>query len=111
MHIDVLQKEVKVKWNVDIHTSFLYKARRKRQQKIYSKLNEEYHWLCNYYSMVKKTNVDSCLILIIERLIFQVPFRFQRFYVSLAAMKNCFKKWCMPVIGVDACFLKGMFKG
>jgi hypothetical protein len=111
MPINVLQKEVKMKWNVDVHTSFLYRARRKRQQKIYSKLDDKYHRSCNYFSIVKKTNVGSCLILIIERLLFQVPCKFQRLYVSLVAMKNCFKEWCRPVISVDACFLKMMFKG
>ena len=31
--------------------------------------------------------------------------------MSLAAMKNGFKKWCRPVVGVDAYFLKGLYKG
>ena len=47
----------------------------------------------------------------VDRPMPQVPCRFQRLYVSLAAMKNGFIAGCRPVIGVDACFLKGMYKG
>jgi hypothetical protein len=61
--------------------------------------------------MVKKTNVGSCLILMVERLVPEVPCRFQRLYVSFAAVKTGFLRGCRPVIGVDACFLKGTYKG
>jgi hypothetical protein len=61
--------------------------------------------------MVKSTNMDSCLILMVERSRPQVPCKFQRLYLSLAAMKNGFVEGCRPVIGFDACFLKGMYKG
>jgi hypothetical protein len=61
--------------------------------------------------MVKSTKMGSCLILMVERSMLEVPCRFQRLYVSLAAMKNAFKERCRFVVGVDACFLKGMYKG
>jgi hypothetical protein len=32
-------------------------------------------------------------------------------YISLATMKNDFKDGCRPVIGLDACFFKGVYKG
>jgi hypothetical protein len=41
--IDVLQKEVKTKLNVDACPSSLYRVRKKTQQKIYGKLDEQYH--------------------------------------------------------------------
>jgi hypothetical protein len=40
-----------------------------------------------------------------------LPPKFGRLYVSLAAMKRGFLKGCRPIIGVDGCFLKGPFKG
>jgi hypothetical protein len=61
--------------------------------------------------VVRSTNVGSCLILMVERPMPEVPCRFQRLYVSLAAMKNGFREGCRPVVGVDACFLKGHYKG
>lgn len=111
MPIDVLQKEVKSRWNVDVHVSSLYRAKKKAQNKIYGKLDEQYHRLWDYCAAVRRTNVGSCLILMVDRPMPQVPCRFQRLYVSLAAMKNGFIAGCRPVIGVDACFLKGMYKG
>ena len=54
--------------------------------------------------------MGSCLILMVERPMPKVLCVFQRFYVSLAAMKNGFKEGCRPVVGVDACFLKGFYK-
>jgi hypothetical protein len=41
----------------------------------------------------------------------EVPCRFQRMYMSLAAMKNGFRDGCRPIIGLDACFLKRVYKG
>jgi hypothetical protein len=31
--------------------------------------------------------------------------------MSLTIMKNGFKEWCRPMIGIDAYFLKVMYKG
>jgi hypothetical protein len=36
-----------------------------------------------------------------------LPAKFHRFYMSLAAMKNGFLEGCRPAIGLDRCFLKG----
>jgi hypothetical protein len=78
MPIDVLQKKVKAKYNVDVHVSSLYRARKKARETIYGKEDEQYHQLWDYYSMVRRTNVGSCLILMAERPMPQVPCRFQR---------------------------------
>jgi hypothetical protein len=96
---------------VDVHLSSLYRARKLAQQKIYGKLDEQYHRLWDYCAMVRKTNVGSCLILMVERPVPEVPCRFQRLYVSFAVMKTGFLRGCRPVIGVDTCFLKGRYKG
>jgi len=47
----------------------------------------------------------------VERLMPEMPCRFQMMYMSLAAMKNGFRDGCRPIIGLDACFLKGVYKG
>ena len=43
--IDVLQKKVKTKWNVNAHVSSLYRVRKRAREIIYGKLDEQYHWL------------------------------------------------------------------
>jgi hypothetical protein len=88
----------------------LYRVRKKAQQKIYGKLDEQYHQLWDYCAMVRKTNVGSYLILMVKRPMPKVPCRFQRLYVSFAAMKTGFLQGCRPMIGVDACFLKDWYK-
>ncbi|KAE8697791.1 hypothetical protein F3Y22_tig00110610pilonHSYRG00387 [Hibiscus syriacus] len=37
--------------------------------------------------------------------------KFRRLYVCFGALKECFKKYCRVVIGIDGCFLKGAFQG
>jgi len=111
MPVEVLKKKVKKKWNVEIHPSTLYRARKRAQEVIYGKLGEQYHRLWDYCATIRSTNVGSCVILMVERPMPEMPCRFQRMYISLAAMKNGFKDGCRPVIGLDACFLKGVYKG
>jgi hypothetical protein len=110
MPIDVLKKKVK-KLNVDIHPNSLYRARKRAQEVIYEKLGEQYYRLWDYCATIKSTNVESCILLMVEKHMPEVPCKFQRMYMSLAAMKNRFKDWCRPLIGLDACFLKGVYKG
>jgi hypothetical protein len=55
--------------------------------------------------------VGSCLILMVKRPMPEVPCKFQRLYVSFAAMNTSFLQGCRPMIGADACFLKGRYKG
>jgi hypothetical protein len=45
MPINVLKKKVKKKWNVDVHDSSLYRARKKAQESIFGKLGEQYYRL------------------------------------------------------------------
>jgi len=111
MPIDVLKKKVKKKWNVDVHDSSLYRARKKAQESIFGKLGEQYYRLWDYCATIRSTNVRSCVILMVERPMPEVSCRFQRMYVSLTVMKKGFNDGCRPVIGLDACFLKGVYKG
>ena len=61
--------------------------------------------------MVRNTNVGSYLILMVDRPMSEVLCKFQRLYVSFAALKSRFLQGCRPVIGIDACFLNGMYRG
>jgi hypothetical protein len=45
MPIEVLKKKVKKMWNVNIHKTSLYTARKKAQDIIYGKLGEQYYRL------------------------------------------------------------------
>jgi hypothetical protein len=45
MLIEVLKKKVKTKWNADVHRSSLHRARKKAQEVIYRKFDEQYYRL------------------------------------------------------------------
>jgi hypothetical protein len=111
MPIEVLKKKVKTKWNVDVHRSSLYRARKKAQEVIYGNFGEQYYCSWDYCATIRSFNVGSCVLLMVERPMPKVPCRFQMMYISLAAMKNGFKDGCRPMTGIDACFLKRVYKG
>ena len=76
MPIDVLQKKVKAKYNVDVYVSSLYRSRKTVRETIYGKEDEQYHQLWDYCFIVRSTIVGSCLILMVKRPMPQVPCRF-----------------------------------
>jgi hypothetical protein len=63
------------------------------------------------FDLIRRTNIDSCIMMKVERLLPDLPTKFQRLYFSLAAMKSNFLVSCRPIIGLDGCFLKGPHKG
>jgi hypothetical protein len=111
MPLDVIQHEVKGKWHVDVNPSIMYRAKRKEKQKLYGKVKDQYERLCNYCETLRQTNNGSCVVMKVDRPNPDLPPKFKRPYVSLAAMKKGFLEGCRPIIGVDGCFLKGPFKG
>jgi hypothetical protein len=60
---------------------------------------------------LRRTNVGSCVMMKVDRPLPDIPTKFQLLYLSLAAMKRGFLAGCRPIIGLDACFLKGPHKG
>jgi hypothetical protein len=109
--LKALYEDVKEKWNVDVSQTQLYKARRKARQQIEGKRKEQYKRLWDYCETVRKTNSGSCMLMKVERPTLDIPPRFLRLYMCLAACKDGFRAACRPVIGLDGCFLKGHYKG
>jgi hypothetical protein len=109
--LKALYEDVRRKWNVDVSQSQLYRARKKARQQIEGKRKEQYRRLWDYCATVRKTNRGSCMLMKVERPTLDIPPRFLRLYMSLAACKDGFRAACRPVIGVDGCFLKGHYKG
>ncbi|CAL2248310.1 unnamed protein product [Prunus armeniaca] len=70
---------------------------------------KQYELLWDYATKLKRTNVDSIVIIKCE-LEGERP-RFQRIYICLAAVKQGFLRGCRPVIGFDACHIKGHHLG
>jgi hypothetical protein len=111
MPLDVIQHEVKDKWHVDVNPSMMYRARRKAKVKLYGKLENQYERLWDYCETLRRTNSRSCVVIKVDQPNPNLPPKFGRMYVSLAATKKGFLEGCRLIIRVDGCFLKGPFKG
>jgi hypothetical protein len=111
MPIKAMVEPVKERWGVDVKEHRLYRARRLAKDKIRGKVNDQYKKLWDFCETIRRTNIDSCVIMKIERPLLNKPTKFQRLYFSLAAMKSGFLAGGRPIIGLDGCFLKGPHKG
>jgi hypothetical protein len=107
MPLPVIQDEVKRKWNVEVSRSQMYRSRRKAGKRIYGNLGEQYGTLWDYCETLRRTNQGNCVMMKVEKPNPDLPSKFHRLYLSLAALKKGFLEGCKPVICLDGCFLKG----
>jgi hypothetical protein len=63
--------------------STLVPCKKNAQDAIYEKLSEQYYRLWDYCAKIRSTNVGSCVLLMVERPMPEVPCRFQRMYYHL----------------------------
>jgi hypothetical protein len=109
MPLQVMQDEVKRKWNVEVSRSQMYRGRKKAGKRLYSCLGEQYGRLWDYCETLRRTNPGSCVMIKVEKTNPNLPAKFHRLFMSLAAMKKWFLEGYWPVIGLDGCFLKGPY--
>jgi hypothetical protein len=109
MHVKAIVDEVNDRWGVDVEDHRLYRARRIAKDKICGKMNERYNKQWDYMETIRRTNVGSC-VMMNDRHVPNIPAKFWRLYLSLAAMKSGFLAGCHPIIGLDGCFLKSPHK-
>jgi hypothetical protein len=106
MPLQVIQDEVKKKLNVEVSRSQMYRGRKKAGKRLYSCLGEQYGRLWDYCETLRRTNPGSCVMIKVEKTNPNLPAKFHRLFMSLAAMKKWFLEGYWPVIGLDGCFLK-----
>ncbi|KAK8683081.1 hypothetical protein V6N13_039149 [Hibiscus sabdariffa] len=67
--------------------------------------------LWDYVNTLRAADVRGTFDLVVERPnVTDIP-KFRRIYVCFSALREGFKMYCRPVVGLDGCFLKGSFKG
>ncbi|CAK8563502.1 unnamed protein product [Lathyrus sativus] len=97
------------KWGVNLSKDQAYRAKKKAMELIQGVGREQFTHLRSYGEELLKSNPNS-----------NVKIKcadsdggpvFERIYVCLEACKTAFATTCMPLIGLDACFLKGDFRG
>ncbi|XP_058741093.1 uncharacterized protein LOC131613441 [Vicia villosa] len=97
------------RWGVKLSHDQAYRAKRKAMDLLQGASMDQFNHLRSYAQELLKSNPRStCVIRCSPSTEGPV---FERIYVCLEACKYGFAMYCRPLIGLDACFLKGDFGG
>ncbi|KAG8363804.1 hypothetical protein BUALT_Bualt19G0060400 [Buddleja alternifolia] len=101
----------KIRRDVQIECSLhkVYRAKRYAVELLRGDLKEQYNKLFDYCATVLKHSPNSHLVLKLDKS-FNPPV-LSRMYCCLSGLRDGFLDGCRPIIGLDGCFLKGLFKG
>ncbi|KAL0463410.1 UNVERIFIED_CONTAM: hypothetical protein Slati_0228600 [Sesamum latifolium] len=111
MTVKSFRKLVRREVKVYAHRQKLYRAKRKANEKVQGNVHKQYSKLRQYCNVILKTNPGSMVVLKIEGPPLFRNLTFQRIFVMFDAQMKGFLEGCRPIIGLDACFLKGPFGG
>lgn len=82
-----------------------YRAETRSFELIKGALTEQYYHLRNYVEEIRRSNPGSTIIMS------DIGLVFERIYVCIRACKATLAITYRPLIGLDACFLKGEYGG
>ena len=90
-----------------------YRAREHALDGIFGSAATQYKNLFYYKAELERTHPDSSVHIHYEntRDVGAVGPRFLRFYCCLGSLKKGWTRLCRPIIFLDACFLRGMYRG
>ncbi|KAK2417740.1 hypothetical protein QL285_040007 [Trifolium repens] len=97
------------KWGVKLSYDQAYKAKLRAIEIIQGADCDQFLYLRSYADELRESNRNSRVIIQCDMA--NVGLVFQRIYVCLEACKTSFAFTCKPLIGLDACFLKGEHGG
>jgi len=104
-----LANEAFTRWNVNLNHFQAYMAKRRALELLDGAGSEQYAHLRSYAEEIRRSNPNS--IVIIKCGESDVGPVFERIYICLEACMAAFATTCRPLIGLDACFLKGEHGG
>ncbi|XP_057478210.1 uncharacterized protein LOC130765725 [Actinidia eriantha] len=106
-----MKKTIKRDLMLDVSQNQVYRAKRKAFEIIQGNHREQYLRLWDYCEMVRRQNPGSTALLKLERPWLAASPIFQRLFICYDAQVKGFIEGCRPIIGLDACFLKGPYGG
>lgn len=109
--VKAMQNDVRRKWMLDVSDMQIYRAKRKALEMVEGAHGEQYHRLWDYCQMIRNENPGSCAKIHVERTVIESQPYFQRMFILFDAQAKGFVGNCRPIIGLDACFLKGPYGG
>ncbi|XP_038719959.1 uncharacterized protein LOC120012589 [Tripterygium wilfordii] len=120
--VEIIQK-VRDKYTIEISKTVASRARKKALEVVHGSYSEQYKRLHDFCAEILRSNPGSTCGLIVDRppeyameLESPTPSRnilpkFDRLYMCLDGCKQAFLVACRPIVGLDGCFLKGMYGG
>ncbi|XP_058783216.1 uncharacterized protein LOC131657882 [Vicia villosa] len=104
-----LVAETLQRWGSKITTDQAYRAKRKALEMIQGAGIDQFRHLRSYGEEFLRSNPKSTVV--IKYAENNGNPAFERIYICLDACKSRFATYCRPIIGLDACFLKGDYGG
>ena len=104
-----LVAEALQRWGIKISRDQAYRAKRRALDLIQGAGYDQFRHLRSYGEELLKSNPKSTVIIKCSEN--HGSPAFERIYICLDACKSGFAKYCRPIIGLDACFLKGDYGG
>lgn len=109
--VEAVKNDVRRKLYLDVPEKQIYRAKRKAQQMVQGKYGDQYKRLYDYCEVLKRENPGSCAKIQVDRPWVDRNPIFQRIFIMFDAQAKGFVGYCRPIIGLDACFLKGPYGG
>ncbi|XP_058726755.1 uncharacterized protein LOC131598141 [Vicia villosa] len=104
-----LVAETLQRWGSKITIDQVYRAKRKALEMIQGAGIDQFRHLRSYGEELLRSNPKSTVV--IKCAENNGNPAFERIYICLDACKSGFATYCRPIIGLDACFLKGDYGG
>ncbi|XP_057772531.1 uncharacterized protein LOC130992076 [Salvia miltiorrhiza] len=105
-----IQKELKIKFGIDVTIDMCYKAKEIALEKIRGSFVEDYKKLRSYVLELMKIDKEGKFVLKTLLNKEDQPV-FHRFFIGFSALKKGFFTGCRRLICFDACFLKTVLRG
>ena len=109
MKVKALKRLAAEQWSVKLSHDQVYRAKLRALEIIQGAGRDQFLYLKSYAEELRRSNPNSTVIIKCDMV--DVGPIFQRIYVCLKACKAAFAHTCRPLIGLDACFLKGEHGG
>ncbi|KAL3498461.1 hypothetical protein ACH5RR_041193 [Cinchona calisaya] len=105
------RKTIRRRFKLHVSKWKIYRAKNQSIQSIQGEHRQQYCRLRDYCGTIMDKNPGSVAYVVSEMLTFSANPVFKRMFVMYGAQKYGFVQGCRPVIGLDACHLKGKFGG
>ncbi|MBA0550537.1 hypothetical protein Golob_021476 [Gossypium lobatum] len=111
MKLREIKRRVDSEMNVNVNMRRCRRAKKIVKDKLAGNFVKEFATLWDYTDELRLKNSESTINITVNRVTPESPPHFKRFYVCFEALKRSGKEGSRPILGLDGCLLKGLFKG